>query len=101
MNHNLENINSLLLSIACNCWNEDNRNENNLYYQLNKNISSGERGINNLLDWCRDDFIEYEENDPHYKKLNEVWNACNYYLDYLDKKRDEGWLIDQLEKYFY
>lgn len=91
---------------------------NTLLEQLNDEIKNkGINGAETLLDWCRDDFDEcrktymeihsldedemekimednlgdytfmYEE-VPYASELDEIWDLCNYYLDYCNEETD-------------
>jgi len=92
----------------------DNTNDN-LLKEITDNINNGKVGAETLLDWCRDDYdnarkqymnihnitekdmeklmeqnggtYEFMYNDlPYVKDLDNVWNICNEYFDYVVKE---------------
>lgn len=99
------------------CTDEDLNN--GLYDNLCDIINNkGEKGAEELLDWCRseydrarEDYMEIhslDENDmekimednfgayefmydevPYVSDLDNIWDICNYYLDYCQAKDDE------------
>lgn len=73
----------LYVKLVC-VWGKITDNMAELKKQLKEEIyNNGEDGANTLLDWCRDDFEKYEEESEIYQEIENVWDWCNWYLDYL------------------
>jgi len=85
-------------------WKKDDENYNKtLLEQLNNEIyNNSNNGAETLLDWCRDSYEEYykengitqEELEKHCGnvdcgELDNIWNICNWYLDYCNEEMGE------------
>lgn len=101
-----------------NFWNKTDDNKEKLLEEITENVNSGRDGAEVLLDWCRCDydyvrdtyknlhnlndtqmeelleehFGNYEfmyEEIPYVEDLDEIWNICNWYLDYCNDEMGE------------
>lgn len=52
-------------------------------------------GVEELLDWCRDDYEKEKDNI----ELDKIWDICNWYLDLLNGQKTENWFLNMLENY--
>ena len=106
-------------------YNLDNKN---LKENITQAVNKGEQGAEELLDWCRDDYdgirsqyqilhnlsedemervmekhfgcyeFMYEE-IPYTEELDEIWDICNWYLDYTqNNKITEKDLLELIER---
>ena len=63
--------------------------------ELKNDIFNKEKqGAEDLLDWCRDDYETKEDTE-----LDNIWNICNWYLDLLNGKVTEKWLLEMIKNY--
>ena len=99
-----------LLNTLYNFWKKNNNEEYNktLKEQLNDAIyKNGLKGADTLLDWCRDSYVEYYEKegitqeelkehngDVDCGELDNIWDICNWYLDYLNATN-----VEEIHKY--
>lgn len=107
-------------------WKENDDDKSTLLKEITENIDSGKEGANTLIEWCLcdydmakeryakihniteeelQDFIEssygdlsFMRNDIDYlEDLDEIWNLCNWYLDYCDGTMSEKDLLKGME----
>lgn len=93
----MQDLKSVLIKRLYNFWATNNAKENaTLLMQLNEIIDAEDRsGAETLCDWCRDDYeVYYKEHnitqedienscgDINCGELDEIWDLCNWYLDY-------------------
>ena len=102
---------------------------NGLWENISDIINNkGKNGAEDLLDWCRDDYDKAKENYmelhnlnademdkimeencgsyefmyneiPYVIDLENIWDICNYYLDYCNKDITENELLELIENY--
>lgn len=101
-----------LLDYLYDFWKKNNDEKYNeiLKKQLNDAIyKDGVKGADTLLDWCREDYEEYYKQngitqeeleecfgDVNCGKLDDVWDICNYYLDYCNNDMTEEDILNWL-----
>lgn len=108
-------------------WKTTDDNEELLLKEITENVNDGIDGINVLLDWCRSDFdgvkdkyrilhnlseeemekimeencgtYEFMYNEiPYVIDLEDIWDICNWYLDYCNKGMTEKELLDLIRE---
>ena len=108
-------------------WSKTDDDNTKLLEEINNNVNNGLDGAEVLLDWCRSDYdgirSQYqilhnlsedemekvmEENCGSYEfmyseipyaiDLEDIWNICNWYLDYCNKSMTEKELLDLIKE---
>lgn len=93
----METVQNLLYNKLFNVWKQITTDTEELEKDLKEEIfENGLNGADTLLDWCRTDFENYNEEDNIYEDLENAWNWCNWYLDYLQGTRTKENIIDLL-----
>ena len=109
-------------------WKQTDDDKDKLLEEIKINVKSEKEGAEVLLDWCRCDydyiretymnihsldeeqmeeimekhFGEYTfmyEEIPYASELEEIWDLCNYYLDYCNEKNELN--FNRLLSYIY
>ena len=108
-------------------WSKTDDNNTKLLEEITNNVNNGTDGAEVLLDWCRNDYdgirsqyqilhnlsedemervmeehsgcyeFMYEE-IPYAEELDEIWDICNYYLDYCNKDMTENELLELIKE---
>ena len=108
-------------------WSKTDNDNAKLLEEITNNVNDGLDGAKVLLDWCRNDYDtikeQYkklhnltdtemdkvmEENRGSYEfmydeipyaiDLQDIWNLCNYYLDYCNKDITENELLKLIKE---
>ena len=108
-------------------WSKTDNDNAKLLEEITNNVNNGLDGAKVLLDWCRNDYDtikeQYkklhnltdtdmnkvmEENRgsyefmydeiPHAIDLQDIWDLCNYYLDYCNKDITENELLKLIKE---
>lgn len=108
-------------------WKDTDDNKEELLKEITTNVNDGIDGANVLLDWCRCDydgireqymklhnlnedelgeimeehFGTYEfmyDEIPYASYLQNIWDLCNWYLDYCNNDMDEKELLKLIEE---
>lgn len=94
----MEKVQELLYNNLFNVWKQITTDTEELKKELKEEIfNNGINGANTLLDWCRTDFENYNEEDNIYEELENAWDWANWYLDYLQGKETEESIINLLK----
>ena len=117
----------LLIERLYDFWNKTDDDKETLLKEITQNVNDGISGAEVLLDWCRNDYdgirSQYqilhnlsedemekvmEENCGSYEfmyseipyaiDLEDIWNSCNWYLDYCNKDMTEKELLDLIKE---
>ena len=117
----------LLIERLYDFWSETDDDKETLLKEITQNVNDGISGAEVLLDWCRSDYDmvreQYqkahsltddemekvmEENCGSYEfmyseipyviDLEDIWDICNWYLDYCNKDMTEKELLDLIER---
>ena len=107
-------------------WKDTDDDKEQLLQEITKNVNDGKDGAEVLLDWCRCDYDgireqymklhnlnedemeqimeencgDYEfmyEEIPYASYLQDIWDLCNYYLDYCNEDMTEEELLKEIE----
>ena len=116
-------IKEIIIKKLYDFWNKTDDNKEKLLEEITQNINNGEEGIETLLDWCRNDYdmvreqyqvkhnlteeeVEKIMDDnlgtydfmydeiPYVSYLDEIWDLCNWYLDYVNGDMTEKELLN-------
>lgn len=108
-------------------WKDTDDNKEQLLEEITTNINDGIDGANMLLDWCRCDYdgireqymklhnLSEEEMEkimeehcgayefmydeiPYAIDLQDIWDLCNWYLDYCNNDMTEEELLKLIEE---
>ena len=117
----------LLIEKLYDFWNKTDDDKETLLKEITQNVNDGISGAEILLDWCRSDYDtikeQYqklhnltdnemekvmEENSGSYEfmyneipyviDLENIWDICNYYLDYCNKDITEKDLLELIKE---
>lgn len=115
-----------LIEKLYNYWKENDDDKSTLLKEITENVNNGKEGANTLIDWClcdydmakekyakmknisEDELQEFIENSfgdlsfmkddiDYLEDLDEIWDLCNYYLDYCDGTMTEKELLNFIE----
>ena len=117
----------LLIERLYDFWSKTDDDKETLLKEITQNVNDGISGTEVLLDWCRNDYdgirsqyqilhnlsedemervmekhfgcyeFMYEE-IPYAEELDEIWDICNYYLDYCNKDMTENELLELIKE---
>lgn len=116
-----------LIKKLCDLWRYVDSTDKTLSQEIAKNVNNGESGAMTLLDWCRSDYdnIQKQYMELHnlneeqmekvmeehcgdynflYKEipstmyLEEIWDLCNWYLDYCNGTITEKEMLGLIEE---
>lgn len=117
----------LLIKKLYDFWSETGDDKETLLKEITNNVNDGTHGAEVLLDWCRNDYDtikkQYqklhnltdtemdkvmEENYgsyefmykeiPYASDLQDIWDLCNYYLDYCNSDITEEELLELIKE---
>lgn len=120
-------IKEIIIKKLYDFWNKTDDNKEKLLEEITQNINDGEKGIIVLLDWCRNDYDMireqyrikhnltedemYEIMDdnlgtydfmydeiPYVSYLDDIWDLCNWYLDYINGDMSEKDLLNLIKE---
>lgn len=119
-------IKEIIIKKLYDFWNKTDDNKEKLLEEITQNINDREEGIIVLLDWCRNDYDMireqyrikhnltedemYEIMDdnlgtydfmydeiPYVSYLDDIWDLCNWYLDYINGDMSEKDLLNLIK----
>lgn len=117
----------LLIERLYDFWNKTDDDKETLLKEITQNVNDGISGAEILLDWCRNDYdmvreqyqklhnltddemekvmeencgtYEFMYNEiPYVIDLEDIWDICNWYLDYCNKDMTEKELLDLIKE---
>lgn len=117
----------LLIKKLYDFWSITDDDKKKLLEEITQNINDGKNGAETLLDWCRNDYdmvkeqyqkkhnlteeeIKYIIEDncgsynfmyneiPYVSDLDDIWDLCNWYLDYLNGDITEEELLNLINE---
>ena len=75
----------------------DDKKDRQLLKEIKTNIKTT-KGVDILLDWCRD---EFDKGDKMGDELDYVWDILNWYKGYLENKYTKEWINGLIDDYYY
>lgn len=119
-------IKEIIIKKLYDFWNKTDDNKEKLLEEIKQNINDGEEGIIVLLDWCRNDYDMIKEQYrikhnltedemykimddnlgtydfmydeiPYVSYLDDIWDLCNWYLDYINGDMSEKDLLNLIK----
>ena len=117
----------LLIKKLYDFWSKTDNDNTKLLEEITNNVNNGLDGAKVLLDWCRNDYdtikeqykklhnltdtemdkvmeenrgsYEFMYNEmPYAIDLQDIWDLCNYYLDYCNKDITENELLKLIKE---
>ena len=117
----------LLIKKLYDFWSKTDNDNTKLLEEITNNVNNGLDGAKVLLDWCRNDYdtikeqykklhnltdtemdkvmeenrgsYEFMYNEmPYAIDLQDIWDLCNYYLDYCNKDITENELLELIKE---
>lgn len=117
----------LLIERLYDFWSKTDDDKETLLKEITQNVNDGISGAKILLDWCRNDYdmvreqyqklhnltddemekvmeencgtYEFMYNEiPYVIDLENIWDICNWYLDYCNKSMTEKELLDLIKE---
>lgn len=66
--------------------------------EIKSALNNGKDGAEELLDWCRDEY-DQQEQDVENDELDGIWDICNWYLDFLNGDKTQEDLLSLINIY--
>lgn len=119
-------IEEIVIKKLYDLWSSTDDDSSKLLQEITDNVNGGIEGAENLLDWCRCDYdmcrdryralhnlseeemekvmeenlgtYEFMYNEvPYASWLEDIWDLCNWYLDYINGDMTEKELLNLID----
>lgn len=87
----MEEVKQKMLERLSGYWENDTE-------EIKSALNNGKSGAEELLDWCRDEYDQQEQNVEN-EELDGIWDICNWYLDFLNGDRTQENLLNLINIY--
>lgn len=87
----MEKVKQKMLERLSEYWENDTE-------EIKSALNNGKDGAEELLDWCRDEYDQQEQNVEN-EELDGIWDICNWYLDFLNGDKTQEDLLSLINIY--